>query len=198
MNENKIAIIKMFQIGEKVTIINLVSDTNTTMAEYKYRKIGLDVSVVSELNDIGTQKVKYYYSDGTSSISQVFPHNLKSSSYNHEPIPLPKVNDLLLADSYINFCQKFEIEEMPFNSYARMMRASKCQLTGVDLNITTAMIICSDPSLGFISGNIVACHRDFANSVNYLSKTGIGLDGLTNGLIKLSKGKGGNGGSRNT
>jgi hypothetical protein len=190
--------VKTFQVGEKVIIVNLVSNDNEKMSPFSYRKIGMCLEVIAEENDKGLIKVRHTYTDKTSAVTHVFPHNLKSIQNEHEPIPLPKVSDYLLAGNYINFCQKYKVEDMPFNSYARMMRAKKCQLTGADLDITTATVICSDPSRGFIVGNVVACHKDMHNAIESLTKSVIGIKELTSGLIKLAKVKGGNVESRDS
>jgi len=110
---------------------------------------------------------------------------------------LEKLSDLVVAKKYIQKEQSSKsrgIEfKLTFEEYRKLIHTEKCFYTGVELNrkvqgnsdnLTLDRI---DSSIGYVSGNVVAC----SHSINHLKgiienpKNDIGFDRVTKMLWKI-------------
>lgn len=101
------------------------------------------------------------------------------------------ITDLEIAKAYISKAKNAEDRglefSLSFTSFKNIKRAKKCKYSGLILTRKTSTIDRVDPTKGYISGNVVACHTAInqAKSIVELPKKA-GLDDKT--MLKFLKG----------
>ena len=102
-------------------------------------------------------------------------------------------DDLAVARAYVSKAASSRdrgIEfSISFTSFKNMCRARKCYFTGLELTADTFTIDRVDASKGYITGNVVACHKDFNNLKSMIENptVALGLEKALKGLNKTKK-----------
>ncbi len=102
-------------------------------------------------------------------------------------------NDLAIAKAYIAKASSTKDRglefDISFTSFKNMCRAKKCYFTGLDLTPENFSIDRVDSSKGYVTGNVVACHKAFNNFKSlYENKENVlDLDTALRGLLKVKK-----------
>lgn len=72
--------------------------------------------------------------------------------------------DIVVATKYTNKFSNAMQRGLEFNlsltSFKNMMRAKKCALTGLPVNLGNISVDRLDNKIGYVKGNVVACHKD--------------------------------------
>lgn len=102
-------------------------------------------------------------------------------------------NDVLIAKAFIakaNSSADRGIEfNLSFTSFKNMCKAKKCYFTGLTLTPDTFTIDRIDSNKGYVTGNVVACHKDFNNLKSLIEnqQTVLDLKMTLKGLTKTVK-----------
>tara|TARA_R110002126_G_scaffold104356_3_gene237844 strand:+ start:630 stop:1136 length:507 start_codon:yes stop_codon:yes gene_type:complete len=102
-------------------------------------------------------------------------------------------SDEILCRKYLNKLSNARTRgiefELSLTSLKNIMRAKKCYYSGVALNLDNSTIDRVDSSLGYIKGNVVACHTE-VNSLKSIFENKCPLESrqLKRMLIKWSDG----------
>ena len=101
--------------------------------------------------------------------------------------------DVKIAQFYIKKVQQCKdrgiVFDLSFMQVKNMLKAKRCQYTGLPLTPGTFSIDRIDSSKGYVTGNVLACHKTFnafkgtiENKTNSLT-----FDDVLKGLNKLNK-----------
>lgn len=76
-----------------------------------------------------------------------------------------RITDSKIVDYYVKKKQSCRNRKIPFNlsltSIRNLLKADRCYYTGLTLMEDTFSIDRVDSSMGYVKGNVVACHRGF-------------------------------------
>lgn len=89
-------------------------------------------------------------------------------------------NDVLIAKAFVSKASSSADRGIEFNlsftSFKNMCQAKKCYFTGLTLTPETFTIDRIDNTKGYVTGNVVACHKDFNNLKSLIENTTTQLD----------------------
>lgn len=115
-----------------------------------------------------------------------------SHTFNHVTSKLKQTNrtsgnDVAVARAYLSKANNAKDRDidftMTFTAFKNICRAKKCYFTGLPLTADTITIDRIDADVGYVTGNVVACHTLF----NKLKSVYEGSDGTMN-LNHVKKG----------
>lgn len=101
------------------------------------------------------------------------------------------MNDLDIARKMVSVAQGADRRGKEFNlsflSFKNMMKSQKCKLSGLPLTRETFTVDRINNNLGYVKGNVCACHLSINQAKNNIESLGLNPETLKRVLTEWSK-----------